>query len=932
MFTNSLQCMPKKRKTIVPFLIMAFAIVIILFYITVRKPVTPAEPLKAVPVNAMAIVQVNNFKALFEKTSANNQIWHELKNIPGFDRIDRQINFLDSLLRFVPDVMDILQNPPSFISAHATGKDQISILHVLQLPSRYGDKNIHELVSGLLGPSGTITNRKYEGVAVHEVGIDHPDIRNFSWAVSRNILMISFSAIVLEDAIRQLITGESVINLKGFREIYATAGKNVDANVFINFSRFPLGLASMVRPEFRGKVRSASNFAGWAGMDLNLLSDMLLMNGFVIPPDSSSSISAMFTGQKPQKITAGKILPGSVTSFVSLSISDPGAYFSAYRSLLQGQGKLTAYNNALQALNENYQTDLLRDITDIMDNEITLAFDSPEKPGDSVQVFVLIRVKSLGLAGEKMKDLLEKAAAAESKSPSSYSYDYQLDNEITFKIYRLPIFNFSARLFGGLFSGLGEHYFVLMENYLIFGSSVESLRSLIHSQVLNKTLDNDAAYREFINNLSPRSNILFFNNLSKSHIVYSPFLKSKLGNIWGKYNLVFQKIPALGFQMYTNNSMLYCNFLVKYLSSYNQETQTVWESKLDTLADSKPVFVVNHQTGENEVFVQDLNHSIYLINQVGRILWKVQLSGLINSEVYQVDYFRNGKLQLLFSTRDFIYLIDRKGNFVEKYPIKLRSPATCGVSVFDYENNRDYRLFIACEDKKVYAYGKEGSLVNGWSFNQTESEVSQPVNHFRVGGKDFLVLGDRFRTYILDRKGNTRISTETFFPHSLNNNYSLHLPDDGSGAGVVTTDTTGKVNFILFNGEIKTVELDLFTGNHFFDYKDLNGDGKMEYIFLDRNRLSVYTSDENRLFTYTFNESPHTRPVYYQFSSRDRKFGVVCQKENQIYLFNSDGKLYEGFPLQGNTPFSIGNFGDSLSRFNLVVGSRDNFLYNYRVK
>ena len=37
------------------------------------------------------------------------------------------------------------------------------------------------------------------------------------------------------------------VNLKGFPEIYATAGKNVDANVFINFSRFPLGLASLVQ-------------------------------------------------------------------------------------------------------------------------------------------------------------------------------------------------------------------------------------------------------------------------------------------------------------------------------------------------------------------------------------------------------------------------------------------------------------------------------------------------------------------------------------------------------------------------------------------------------------------------------------------------------------------------------------------------------------
>ena len=85
-------------------------------------------------------------------------------------------------------------------------------------------------------------------------------------------------------------------------------------------------------------------------------------------------------------------------------------------------------------------------------------------------------------------------------------------------------------------------------------------------------------------------------------------------------------------------------------------------------------------------------------------------SRTINSEIFQVDYFRNGKLQLLFSTRNELYLIDRNGNFVEKYPVKLRSPATCGLSVFDYDNNRDYRLFIACEDKHIYAYTKEGNL------------------------------------------------------------------------------------------------------------------------------------------------------------------------------------------------------------------------------
>jgi hypothetical protein len=924
--------MPKNKRIIIPFIVIASLIVVVLFYFTVHKRISPAEPLKAVPNNAMIIIRVNNFKALYEKTSVNNLLWNELKVIPAFTRLNKQLHFLDSLLESVPEAESILNNPPSFISFHITGKDRISLLHVLKLPSGYGENSVNTLITRLVGSRADVANREYEGITIHEIIFkEKSGIDNFLWAASRNILMISFSPIVLEDAIRQVNADESVSNLKGFPEIYATAGKNVDANVFINFSRFPLGLASLASTDFRGKARSAKNFAEWAGMDVNQLSDMLLMNGFVIPPDSTPSLASLFVKQSPQKITADKILPASIASFLTISMSDPEMYFTAYKAYLQGLGKLTSYNNTFRTLNEIYNTDLPADFASMMDNEITLAYDAPSPQDDSSQVFVLIRVKSKGLASEKMMGFLQKASAYEKKPISDFSFNYQLDNEINYNIYKLPVYNLTANLFGSIFSPLGDHYFVLIDNYLVFGSSVKSLRSLIHNQVLNKTLENDEAFKQFKNSMSPRSNILFYNNLSRSRRAFSPFLKKDLANNWAKYEAVFQKIPVMGFQMYSNNKMLYSNFLLKYLPVNNQETQTVWESKLDTLAACKPVFVVNQETQQNVVFVQDMRNNIYLINQVGRILWKIQLPELINSEIYQVDYFRNGKKQLLFSTRNNLYLIDRMGNFVDRYPVKLRSPATCGVSVFDYDNTRDYRLFIACEDKKIYAYTKEGTLVNGWSFGQSESEVTQPVNHFRIGDKDFLVFGDRFRTYILDRKGNTRVSTDAFFPRSALNNYYLDLPRDGSTPGVITTDTTGKIYDIQFNGEVRTIELDVFSGNHYFDYKDLTGDGIMEYIYIDRNRLSVYAHDKDLLFTYKFNENIDIRPAIYQFSSGDRKLGVVSRKEDRVYLINSDGKLYDGFPLHGNTPFSIGNFGDSLSRFNLVVGSRDNFLYNYRV-
>ncbi len=56
-----------------------------------------------------------------------------------------------------------------------------------------------------------------------------------------------------------------------------------------------------------------------------------------------------------------------------------------------------------------------------------------------------------------------------------FTFNYQLDNELNYNIYRLPVYNLTANLFGSIFSALGEHYFVLIDNYLVFGSSVQSL-------------------------------------------------------------------------------------------------------------------------------------------------------------------------------------------------------------------------------------------------------------------------------------------------------------------------------------------------------------------------------------------------------------------------------------------------------------------------
>jgi hypothetical protein len=109
-------------------------------------------------------------------------------------------------------------------------------------------------------------------------------------------------------------------------------------------------------------------------------------------------------------------------------------------------------------------------------------------------------------------------------------------------------------------------------------------------------------------------------------------------------------------------------------------------------------------------------------------------------------------------------------------------------------------------------------------------------------------------------------------------------------------------------------------------------DGKQEFLFTNGNNLEVFDSSGGKIFEYKIKSNIDIMPGIYQFSSTDLKIGLTDSEKNLIYLINSDGTLYEGFPLEGNTAFSIGPFAGSDSRFNLIVGSQNGFLYNYSIE
>jgi len=396
--------------------------------------------------------------------------------------------------------------------------------------------------------------------------------------------------------------------------------------------------------------------------------------------------------------------------------------------------------------------------------------------------------------------------------------------------------------------------------------------------------------------------------------------------------LFLRRIPGIVVQFSTEDRLFYQSISCKYTSQIKEKALTVWESLLDSVAAIKPALVINHNTSEKEILIQDEAHKLYLINSTGRIRWKLPLDGPIMGRIYQVDFYKNGRLQYLFNTPDKIHVIDRNGNYVERYPINLRAQASNALALFDYDKSRDYRLFIATEDRRVYVYDLEGNLVTGWKFGRTESPVLGEIQHFRIGEKDYIVFSDKNKSYVLDRRGKDRIKVKEQVAFSPQNPPDLDMNEREEKPRWISTDTSGNVMAIYLDGSVSTLLTQKVSGDHYFRMGDFNQDGIPEFLVADGDELKVLYQDGSRLFSYRVREEISFMPDIYKFSASDVKIGITDRSRNRIYLVNSDGSLYEGFPLEGSTRFSIGYFAGSDSRFNLIVGSTNNFLYNYSIE
>ena len=303
-----------------------------------------------------------------------------------------------------------------------------------------------------------------------------------------------------------------------------------------------------------------------------------------------------------------------------------------------------------------------------------------------------------------------------------------------------------SALFGDLFSAEDESHFLLTGDWMVVGST-GALSEYTSGRATEYTLKDyisDAAVEDglsvkdsyFVSYLSLAEDWNFTGSLFSGDVL--PSLEASAEDI--SYEPVF-------FSVTEGKSGLQMNFRLERTVVLKSQAPT-FERDTSVVVPKGPFRVKNSGTGKWNLFYQQDNMYLCLQEEGGKGLWGVPFDAPICGCARTVDFYANGKLQILFASGTKLYLIDRLGRFVNTFPVDIGKQVLLGPDVYDFSGNKKYNVMILHTDNTIEMYNLQGRRPPQWKTITASETIKGLPERIKVGGNTFWVVRTSIQTLV----------------------------------------------------------------------------------------------------------------------------------------------------------------------------------------
>ncbi|MEH6763771.1 MAG: hypothetical protein V7655_04655 [Aequorivita antarctica] len=604
------------------------------------------------------------------------------------------------------------------------------------------------------------------------------------------------------------------------------------------------------------------NFTSWSALDIAIAPESFIATGITLATDSIPQLLNVFEDQVPQQNDVSALVPTDALGAMSFTFNDAERF---QKNLRNFRGE-----------KETLQT--------------TGIFGSVSEVGSiKLKTETAIFIKSIDAS--LTSDVLARYVSAKSEF-----------REIKISSFSEP--QLFRQTFSPFINSEKANYVFQVDNFFVFTESEITAQQIISDFQNNNTLKNTSYFENTAPDLSTASSLLIFKMKGEFSEAISGFFNPK--SKAEIKNIAFDEFPLAALQFSYDRNFAHLTLSCKEgggtAKSISGTVTEKFSLKLESAVLGTPQLIEGHKESGN-VVAQDMGNKLYFISDSGKILWTKKLGAAILGKIEEVEI--SGSKHIAFATKDAFHILDRNGKDAKGFPIKFKDNVTQPLSVFDYDNNRNYR-FVIVQGKEMLLYDKNGKTVKGFSFNKAKSNIAQSPVHIRMGNKDYIVVAEESgKLNILSRVGKSRISVSNNFNFS-----EIPIAEEDNTFVVITKENTKER--ITQDGKVSSQKLDVGS-NYWFT---ILGNTK---VTLDDNKLRI----NGKLV-----ELPlglYTRPQLFNVS-RNSYITITETQEKKVYVFDKDGSILNGFPVYGTSAATMGESNGKNTKSIVVKGDANSII------
>ena len=538
----------------------------------------------------------------------------------------------------------------------------------------------------------------------------------------RSMVVASESEVLVQSALRHIGKSMSVMDAPGFAD--ATSLVNGSDVLFVSNVHASYLLPAVFTKKYASYSAFVSRLSEWTAFDITESGRSFSLDGSVVYGGDAAEYMTVLQKSQPSVSALSGILPSYTVFAASLPLAGIEGYTESYDAFLDSRQMLQKNNATKKALSGKAGISPENLMASVGAREVAVA---SFMAGGKLEKVNLIRT------GKDIPELLFKGTEGFSKK------DYAP------ALHAWPYAGFAASLFGNLFALEDESCFTWIDGWVVSGS-MTAVDEYVSGRALEYTLAQymaDASQPDLL--AGRKASFVSYFSFSEDYKILDNVFKTPFLNMTAPLYADAEYSPAV-LSVAPGKETPTLSFDMHRLQL--QKTKApAFERDTTVTVPKGPFEVKNSGTGKMNKFYQN-SHLSLCLSENGKDLWGVPFKEPLCGTAHNVDYYANGKLQIVFGAGSKIYMIDRLGRYVTGFPVDLKKEILIGPDVYDFNGSKKYNIMVLHKDNTLEMYNLKGEKPASWKGIKAGETIKALPERISVGGSSFWVVRTSIQTLV----------------------------------------------------------------------------------------------------------------------------------------------------------------------------------------